>query len=87
MPLRPVLAATVKVPGDVHLKSQASRWDPKAKKWVKDAVNSPCIDAGDPKSEYKSEPQPNGGRINLGAYGNTEKASESTDAKIGVQRK
>jgi len=33
--------------------------------------NSPCIDAGDPASDYSLEPQPNGGRINMGAYGNT----------------
>ncbi|MDP2897274.1 MAG: right-handed parallel beta-helix repeat-containing protein [bacterium] len=33
--------------------------------------NSPCIDAGDPASDYSMEPQPNGGRINMGAYGNT----------------
>ncbi len=63
--------------GDFHLKSKAGRWDPRAKKWIKDNANSPCIDAGDSKSEYKKEAQPNGGRINLGAYGNTEKASMS----------
>ena len=38
-------------------------------------VNSPCIDAGDPASEYGNEPVPNGGRINLGAYGNTSEAT------------
>ncbi len=38
---------------------------------------SPCIDAGDAKSEYKNEPKPNGGRINMGAYGNTAEASGS----------
>ena len=65
--------------GDFHLKSKAGRWDPKAKKWVKDAVNSPCIDAGDPKSEYKNEPKPNGSRINMGAYGNTPEASRSSE--------
>ena len=63
--------------GDFHLKSKAGRWDPKAKKWVKDNVHSPCIDAGDPKSEYKNEPKPNGGRVNIGAYGNTKEASKS----------
>jgi parallel beta-helix repeat protein len=30
---------------------------------------SPCIDAGDPNSDYSQEPNPNGGRINMGAYG------------------
>jgi len=41
---------------------------------------SPCIDAGDPASDFSNEPQPNGGRINMGAYGNTpEAASKSPD--------
>jgi len=41
---------------------------------------SPCIDAGDPASDYSKEPQPNGGRVNMGAYGNTaEAASRSPD--------
>jgi len=57
--------------------TQQGRWPPRAKKWVKDNVHSPCIDAGDPKSEYKNEPKPNGGRVNMGAYGNTEEASKS----------
>jgi len=44
---------------------------------------SPCIDAGDPTSPFSNEPEPNGGRVNLGAYGNTEEAtskSPDTDA-------
>jgi parallel beta-helix repeat protein len=36
---------------------------------------SPCIDAGDPASEYGNEPMPNGGRVNMGAYGNTAEAT------------
>lgn len=36
---------------------------------------SPCIDAGDPTFDYSNEPQPNGGRINIGAYGNTRHAA------------
>ncbi len=35
---------------------------------------SPCIDAGDPSSAFDREPEPNGGRINMGAYGNTPEA-------------
>jgi unsaturated chondroitin disaccharide hydrolase len=38
---------------------------------------SPCIDAGDPNSALGDEPQPNGGRINMGAYGGTTEASLS----------
>ena len=36
---------------------------------------SPCIDAGDPSSPYANEPEPNGGRIDMGAYGNTPDAT------------
>jgi len=61
--------------GDYHLKSTAGRWD--GSKWVTDDVTSPCIDAGDPFSNYENEPEPNGGRINLGCYGNTAEASKS----------
>jgi len=63
--------------GDYHLKSQAGRWDPNSQGWVKDDVTSPCIDAGDPMSPIGYEPFPNGGRINMGAYGGTTEASKS----------
>jgi hypothetical protein len=62
---------------DYHLKSQAGRWNPKTQSWVKDNVTSPCIDAGDPMSPIGLEPFPNGGRINMGAYGGTAEASKS----------
>jgi len=63
--------------GDYHLKSKAGRWDPNRKSWVQDNVTSPCIDAGDPMSPIGPEPFPNGGRINMGAYGGTAEASKS----------
>jgi hypothetical protein len=63
--------------GDYHLKSQAGRWDPNTQTWVKDDVTSPCIDAGDPMSPIGLEPFPNGGRVNMGAYGGTTEASKS----------
>ncbi len=63
--------------GDYHLKSQAGRWDPNSKSWVQDAVTSPCIDAGNPGSPLGFEPFPNGGVINMGAYGGTAEASKS----------
>ena len=75
----PLFANSAK--GDYHLKSKAGRWDLKTKKFVKDMVDSPCIDAGDPKTEWKSEPKPNGGRVNIGAYGNTPEASKSTGSR------
>jgi parallel beta-helix repeat protein len=63
--------------GNVHLKSKYGRWAPATKTWVIDTVTSPCIDAGDPKSAHNLEPAPNGGRINMGAYGDTIYASKS----------
>jgi len=65
------------VEGDYHLKSQAGRWDPESEDWVQDEVTSPCIDAGDPNSPIMYEPFPNGGVINMGAYGGTPEASKS----------
>ena len=65
------------VDGDYHLKSQAGRWDPNSGSWIEDDVTSPCIDAGDPNSPIGLEPFPNGGRINMGAYGGTAEASKS----------
>ena len=61
---------------DFHLKSECGRWNGIG--WTTDAVTSPCIDAGDPTSEYGNEPSPNGNRINIGAYGNTIEASKSS---------
>ena len=65
------------VDGDYHLKSQAGRWDPNSQSWVQDDVTSSCIDAGDPNSPIGHEPFPNGGIINMGAYGGTVEASKS----------
>lgn len=71
------LSETVWIDGDYHLKSQAGRWDPIAESWVQDDVTSPCIDAGDPTAPVGDEPIPNGGIVNLGAYGGTAEASKS----------
>jgi hypothetical protein len=62
---------------DFHLKSQAGHWDGTSQAWVPDDVTSPCIDAGDPNSPLGQEPSPNGGRVNMGAYGGTCEASKS----------
>ena len=63
--------------GDYHLQSQAGRWDPNLNDWVVDVNTSPCIDAGDPNSDWTGESWPHGSRINLGAYGGTPQASMS----------
>ncbi|MFH0965467.1 MAG: right-handed parallel beta-helix repeat-containing protein [Planctomycetota bacterium] len=67
--------------GDYHLQSRIGRWDPSAGggagAWVTDGAHSPCIDAGQRGSSYSNEPEPNGDRVNMGAYGNTGEASKS----------
>jgi predicted outer membrane repeat protein len=63
--------------GDYHLKSESGRWHPGSQGWVLDDVTSACIDKGDWDSPVGDEPYPNGGRINMGAYGGTIEASKS----------
>ncbi len=58
-----------------HLKSENGRWN--GLQWVIDNVTSPCIDAGDPSFDYSYEALPNGNRINIGTFGNTQYASKS----------
>jgi hypothetical protein len=65
------------VPGDYHLRSTTGRFWPVFKMWVSDKVDSPCIDAGDPATDATAEPKPNGGLVNMGAYGGTSQASKS----------
>jgi len=65
------------IDGDYHLKSEVGRWDPDSQTWVQDDVTSPCIDAGDPNSDWTAELWPHGESINMGAYGGTSQASMS----------
>jgi hypothetical protein len=67
---------------DFHVKSKIGRFDPSTGQFVNDAANSPAIDAGNPSSDFSKEPMPNGGRVNLGCYGNTAEASKSEDVGI-----
>lgn len=67
------------------MKSQAGRWDPNVQSWVQDDVTSPCIDAGDPNSDWSDEIWPHGKRINMGAYGGTTQTSMSL-SQIGYAR-
>jgi hypothetical protein len=59
---------------DYHLRSTSGRPDATGA-CVVDGETSPCIDAGDPAGAFEQEPQPNGGRVDMGAYGNTPLAS------------
>jgi hypothetical protein len=63
--------------GDYHLLSEHGRYWPEQDIWIIDEVTSPCIDGGDPAVNAFAEPIPNGGRINIGAYGGTHYASMS----------
>ena len=63
---------------DFHLKSAYGRYVPASATWTNDDVTSRLIDLGDPASVYANEPTNNGGRINVGLYGNTTEASKSS---------
>ena len=65
---------------DFHLQSVYGRWTGSI--WTTDVVTSPCIDAGDPEYDYSNEPAGNGGRINIGMYGNTVEASVSSSSGL-----
>jgi hypothetical protein len=69
------LFASTDVP-DYHLQSIYGRYDPRTGNWVIDRNHSLCIDTGDPQDPVGYEPLPNGGRINMGAYGGTSQASK-----------
>lgn len=63
---------------DAHLLSGAGYRQNGSSEWFTDtALVSSAIDAADPAAPYALEPAPNGGRANLGRYGNTAEASKS----------
>ena len=47
-------------------------------------AGSPAVDAGDPTMDFALEPSPNGGRINVGAYGNTDQAAPSPGSLVQI---
>ena len=68
--LAPVISSTTGLP--VALTSSVTA----------DASTSPAVDRGDPASSFANEPSPNGGFINIGAYGNTAQASKSATSYV-----
>ena len=60
---------------DYHEKSTAGRFSNGT--WINDTVTSQAIDKGDPAAGVGSEPAPNGGRSNIGAFAQTTEASKS----------
>jgi predicted outer membrane repeat protein len=65
------------VEGDYHLQSEAGSFSSSFLKWQDYSQTSPCVDAGRVSDDYDDEPLPNGGQINIGAYGDTIQASKS----------
>jgi hypothetical protein len=66
---------------DFHPKSIQGRWSPPNGFFTPDASNSLTIDSGDPNDDYSLENAVfNGGRVNMGSYGDTVEASESAAA-------
>ncbi|MBN2181634.1 MAG: right-handed parallel beta-helix repeat-containing protein [Sedimentisphaerales bacterium] len=59
--------------GDYHLQSRYGRYVQQSDSWVTDSQTSPCINKGDPGMHRGREPD--GGRVNMGAYGGTPYAS------------
>ena len=63
--------------GDLGLLSQYFLANSQTNGWTTDSSTSPCVDAGDPNSDWTGEPWPNGKRMNMGMYGGTGQASKS----------
>ena len=63
--------------GDYHLRSQRGRYRATTKEWILDDVTSRCVDGGEPWVNPSPERMPNGGRLNMGAFGGTYYASMS----------
>ena len=70
---------------DAHLLSAAGYWTNDGTEQPGSAKTSTAIDRGDPESAYANEPSPNGGRVNLGAYGNTAQASKTPTGQPSVE--
>lgn len=62
---------------DFHPRSFAGRYVPGVGWRTSDTVMSPLVDSARPTAAWSNEPPPNGGRCNIGLYGNTPEASHS----------
>lgn len=63
--------------GEYHLLAERGRFVSAYGLWSFDTKTSPCVDAGNPLLSPGTERMPNGGRINMGAFGGTPEASLS----------
>ncbi len=59
--------------GDLHPHSEYGRWTSSG--WLQDTTTSFAVDHGNPYMDFSQEPATNGGRRNIGMYGNTAQAS------------
>ncbi len=66
--------------GEYHLRSTGGSYHGGA--WLPDAESSPAIDAGDPADPTDAETEPEGGRVNQGAYGSTPEASRTPSDRV-----
>ena len=71
---------------DFHLRSQAGRYNPGTQTFVMDAETSWAIDTGNPYSSFDRETPENGGRVNIGGYGNTFYASRGVTSQVVFAR-
>lgn len=69
---------------DAHLCSPAGMFDNAGALVTTETRYSNAIDAGDPESDFANEPDPNGSRVNLGAYGNTPWATMSAGSGLFI---
>lgn len=65
---------------DAHLLSSGGYFTNDGSEHLSETAISPAIDKGDPTSPIGAEPEPNGGLINIGAYGGTAQASKTPAA-------
>jgi hypothetical protein len=73
----PYFVDTAATPPDLHLESTSGSRRNGSSAWTPDSHCSAAIDRASVTDSFDLEPSPNGGRRNLGAYGNTREASKS----------
>lgn len=75
----PFFVSTAATPPDLHVESTGGSRRNNSSIWKTDSRCSVAIDKAPAGDSYDLEPMPNGGRRNIGAYGNTPEASKTCD--------
>lgn len=81
-----VLGGTFGADDNFHVQSTVGSFRAASGLFEPDAMHSPAIDRGAASDVPTNEPMPNGGYVNLGAYGNTSQASLSPSDFVLVLR-